>query len=79
MPGPFLVPGPMSFRGDGVGYLCSHVPSGDGYTLPPGYLPRTLPSLDTPPAKGTWDQKYPNPPPEPQKRAVRILLECFLV
>ena len=63
-----LVPGPMSFWW--VRYLWFHVPSGGGITCPLDTLSLgTLPLLRyTLPPEGTWDQRYPTPSPEPQKR-----------
>ena len=54
----------------------SHVPSlgyGPGGYGPRGYGPRGYGP------RGSGPRKVGRYPPEPQKRAVRILLECFLV
>ena len=58
----------------GVGYLWSHVLSSISHPMsfPVSLVPCSFWGVSSPPA-------YPMPPPEPQKRVVRILLECFLV
>ena len=59
---PVLLPGPMFL----LGGLCpwSHVPSRSGVSVQEGSLSRGV-------SEG-------RPPPESEKRAVSILLECFL-